>query len=58
MENLLNLSPVQIFFALALNAWMFVIFPIIVLRKINYMTELLEAQFEQNDQSSDEAPKA
>jgi len=44
MENILNLSPVQAFFVVLLNAWIFVIFPLIVIRKLNYLTELLESQ--------------
>jgi len=34
---------------LALHAWIFIIFPVLVIRKLNYMTTLLEAQFEPND---------
>ena len=44
MENFFNLSPLQTFFVLALNAWIVIIFPVIVIRKINYLTELLESQ--------------
>lgn len=44
MENLLNLTPVQTFFILLLNAWTIVIFPLIVIRKLKYLTELIESQ--------------
>ena len=37
MENVFQLSPIQSFVILALNAWIFVIFPIIVIKKLNYM---------------------
>lgn len=46
MENVLNLTPLQSFFVLALNAWIFVVFPVLVLKKLNYMTALLESQFD------------
>lgn len=44
MENLLNLTPVQTFFILLLNAWTIVIFPLLVLRRLKYLTELIESQ--------------
>jgi len=49
MENMFNLTPVQSFIVLALNAWIFVIFPVLVIKKLNYMTTLLESQFEPTD---------
>ena len=55
MENIFNLSPAQSFLVVALNAWIFVIFPIWVIRKLNYMTNLLEAQFQQDDQNQQES---
>jgi hypothetical protein len=45
MESLLQMTPLQFAIALAINIWMFVIFPIIVIRKLNYMTQILEAQY-------------
>ncbi len=54
MENLINLTPLQSVIILALNLWIFVIFPIIVIRKINYMTGLLETQIYQNNQENQE----
>ncbi len=52
MENVLNLTPVELFIILASHAWIFIIFPVLVLKKLNYMTALLEAQFEPNDSES------
>ena len=47
MENLttLSMTPLQFAIQLAITVWMFVIFPIIVIRKLNYMTDILEAQY-------------
>ncbi|MDZ4242316.1 MAG: hypothetical protein U1D99_05775 [Candidatus Omnitrophota bacterium] len=50
MEQMLGLTPqqymVQSMIATGLMIWMFVIFPVIVIRKLNYLTALLEAQYE------------
>lgn len=51
MENIFNLNPVQMLLLLLQSAWVTIIFPFIVIRKLNYMTELLESQF-----PSEEAP--
>lgn len=42
MDNAINLSvtPFQALLALAFQVWM-VVFPIILIRKINYLTDLL-----------------
>ena len=42
MENTINLSvtPFQALLALAFQVWM-IIFPILLIRKINYLTDLL-----------------
>ena len=53
MENILNLTPIQSILVVVLNAWIFVIFPIIVIRKLNYLTNLVEAQFEPDTQPPD-----
>ena len=45
MESLLQMTPLQFAIALAINIWMFVIFPVLVIRKLNYMTQILEAQY-------------
>ena len=36
----LSASPIQLLLALALQIWM-IVFPIILIRKINYLTDLL-----------------
>jgi len=46
MENVLNFSPVQTIFLLFIYAWTVVIFPVVVIRKLNYIAELLESQFQ------------
>lgn len=56
MENILNLTPLQSVFILALNVWMFVVFPWMIIKKINYLTAIIEAQFlpeDQDDQKPD-----
>ena len=46
MEAMLSqISPVQMFFMFAIQIWVVVIFPIMVFRKLNYLTELVESQF-------------
>ncbi len=45
MEQILQLSPGQALLLMAMQIWMYVIFPIIVIRKLNYMTEVVEAQY-------------
>ena len=45
MENLLQMTPIQFSIALAINIWMFVIFPVIVIRKLNYLTAIIEDQY-------------
>ena len=49
METVINFTPTQTFFFLALNAWIFVIFPVIVIKKLNYLTDILESQYYQQD---------
>ena len=45
MENAINLSvsPFQVILALAFQIWI-IVFPIIIIRKINYLTSLIAAQ--------------
>ena len=56
MENAVNLSvsPFQLLLALAFQIWL-VVFPIIVIRKLNYLTQLINS-FVQNqpNESSDQ----
>jgi len=44
MENVLSLTTGQQFFIMAVYSWMFIGFPVLVLRKLNQITSLLEAQ--------------
>ena len=44
MENILQLSPMQSLVILLLNAWILIVFPIVVIKKINYLIALLENQ--------------
>ena len=47
MEAMLGqISPIQMIVMFAIQLWVVVIFPIIVFRKLNYLTELVESQFE------------
>lgn len=47
MENSINvsLSPLQIILSLAFQVWI-VVFPIIIIRKLNYLTDLMQSQFD------------
>ena len=46
MENAisLNVTPLQAVLALAFQVWI-VVFPIIIIRKLNYLTQLWQEQF-------------
>ena len=55
MENLLQMTPLQFSIALAINVWMFVIFPVIVIRKLNYMTAILESQYYRDENQGNPA---
>jgi len=55
MENLLQMTPLQLAVGLAINVWMFVIFPVIIIRKLNYMTQILEAQYYSEENPDDSA---
>ena len=47
MEAMLNqISPVQMVVMFVIQLWLVVVFPIMVFRKLNYLTELVESQFE------------
>lgn len=45
MENAItvSLSPLQLFLSVAMQVW-FIVFPIILIRKINYLTTLIRCQ--------------
>lgn len=53
MENAINVSvsPLQILLALAFQVWI-IVFPIIIIRKLNYLTELLQGEEDEGDQVS------
>jgi hypothetical protein len=48
MENTINLSvtPFQAILALAFQVWM-IVFPILLIRKINYLTDLLHEHLDE-----------
>ena len=47
-----TLSPIQAVLALAFQAWIFVIFPVIIIRKLNYMTNLLHDIYDSTHKDS------
>ena len=55
MENALtvNLSPLQVLLSLVFQLWL-IIFPILILRKLNYLTSLLQEYFGPNKESSND----
>ena len=53
MNSVIQLTPVQTVFILVIQIWIFVIFPVLVLRKLNYMTSLLEARYYEDQDESD-----
>lgn len=53
MEAMLGqITPTQIFIMFAMQLWVLVIFPFLVFRKLNYLTELVESQFEDEAEES------
>ena len=54
MEAMLGqITPVQMVVMFAIQLWVVVIFPIMVFRKLNYLTELLESQFEEETEQTE-----
>lgn len=53
MENSINVSytPWQVVLSLAFQIWI-VVFPVIIIRKLNYLTDLLHAQFDTESKES------
>jgi len=49
MENSINLSvtPFQALLAIAFQVWM-IVFPILLIRKINYLTDLLQDHLDEH----------
>ena len=56
MENTINLSvtPLQAYLALAFQVWM-IVFPILLIRKINYLTDLLHEHLDEHKPDSSNA---
>lgn len=54
MENSISISvsPLQAMFALAFQIWI-VVFPIILIRKLNYLTDLIVSQKSYADETED-----
>ena len=54
MENSISISvsPLQALFALAFQIWI-VVFPIILIRKLNYLTALIASQRYDEDEAED-----
>jgi len=50
MENAItvSVSPLQVLLSVAFQAWI-IIFPILIIKKLNYLIELLQAQFEDDE---------
>ena len=53
MENSINISvsPVQVLLTLAFQIWI-IVFPILIIRKLNYLTDLLHSHLETENESS------
>lgn len=52
MENMtVSITPIQAILSLLFWAWL-IIFPLLILKKLNYIIEILQAQFE--DDSEDD----
>jgi len=53
MENAINLSvtPLQVILALAFQVWI-VVFPIVIIRKLNAITDILLDHFQENRDSA------
>ena len=47
----MNLSPVQVLLTLAFQIWL-IVFPIFIIRKLNYIINILEDQFYPDNESS------
>lgn len=46
----LNLSPIQLLISLAFEVWM-IVFPIIIIRKLNYLIGLLETRGDHTEEA-------
>ncbi len=54
MENSISISvsPIQVLFALAFQVWI-IVFPIILIRKLNYLTALMTSQGNDENEAED-----
>lgn len=54
MENAINISvtPIQVLLGLIFQIWI-IVFPIILIRKLNYLTALITSQSEFQEQADD-----
>ena len=52
MENSININitPIQMLISVLLQVWL-IVFPIIIIKKLNYLVELLEGRNEANDET-------
>ena len=52
MDNPINFSvtPIQLLLSLAFQIWI-IVFPILIIRKLNYLTALIEEKSESQDQN-------
>ena len=54
MEAMLGqITPIQMAVMFAIQLWVVVIFPVMVFRKLNYLTELVESQFEEETEQTE-----
>ena len=53
MENILSLTSGQQLFILGMYTWIFIIFPVLILRKLNHITQLLEVQVYGDDEDEE-----
>ncbi len=50
MENVLALTPAQQMLFVAIQLWLVVFFPLLILRKLNHISSLLEMQIYQDEE--------
>ena len=54
MEAMLGqITPLQMVVMFAIQLWVVVIFPVMVFRKLNYLTELVESQFKEETEQAE-----
>lgn len=53
MENAINISvsPIQLLLSLAFQVWI-IVFPIIIIKKLNYLTQLLQQNYDTDNETS------